>query len=53
LNLSQASLNGSSTPYTEAIMASFASVFLGLGKKQAKNLVSTSFQQVRLWLGYD
>jgi len=43
LNISQASHNGSSTPYTNVDTVAFASVFLDDRKKRAKNMVSISF----------
>jgi len=53
LDLSQSSHNGSLTPCTNVAIATFALVFFGGDKKQAKTLVSTSFQPISVWLGGD
>jgi len=49
-DISPSFTSGSSTPYTKLAMVDFASIFIDGRNKQAKNLVSTSFQLVKLWL---
>jgi len=47
------SFQASSAPSINVAMVAFASVFLDYEKKREKNLVSISFQLVKLWLGWD